>query len=279
MIDWPKRLAHEGPFYRRLFERARRPERGRRGLRHRPARGHVPLLGSARRRGRPQSGDDRPCPGQLSASRPDCVGWCAASTSRSRRPSPSMRPFAWAIRCRWRRTWRPSERAIGQMLAAVRRGGLLVVQALNLWRLARRAVRLAEVPAGHSAATRSPHRQGSSSLGRVRLRGTDRGRSRRRRLAANGMRAVHGVGSGRVGVDGPGCRGGPSTLLRRLSRRALRPSGERGLADGGDKVLPLCRSRTMKSRADAHIHRLGAANGKPSLMKYNRPSLANRPGP
>ena len=51
MIDWPKRLAHEGPFYRRLFQRIDCPPRARRGLRHGPARGACSTAGASRSRG------------------------------------------------------------------------------------------------------------------------------------------------------------------------------------------------------------------------------------
>ena len=47
MIDWDKRLGNEEPFYRSLFERARRSECSGRGLRHGTARGNVPLMGIA----------------------------------------------------------------------------------------------------------------------------------------------------------------------------------------------------------------------------------------
>ena len=40
------------------------------------------------------------------------------------------------------------ERAIRQMLAAVRDGGAIVVQVLNLWRLPDGPLRVAEMPAG-----------------------------------------------------------------------------------------------------------------------------------
>ncbi len=236
MIDWPKRLAHEEPFYRRLFA-----EHGVRSVVD-TACGtgrHAAMFHSW---GLRVEGADV-SPGMIDRARanfgePARLRWVVRGFDE---PIAPAEPFDAAVCVGNSLPLAPdiatAERAIGQMLAAVRRGGLLVVQALNLWRLPDgpciwQKCRLATLNEGES-----PHHQGRSSLGRARLRGTDRGRSRQRRLAANGIRAVHGAGSRRVGVDGPGCRGERSTLLRRLSRRALRPSGERGLADGGDKVF------------------------------------------
>ena len=60
MIDWPKRLAHEAPFYRRCSSPVR-PARARRGLRHRSPRGIVSFLGITGRRGRHQRVDAGAC--------------------------------------------------------------------------------------------------------------------------------------------------------------------------------------------------------------------------
>ena len=174
MIDWPKRLAHEEPFYRRLFA-----EHGVRsvvdtacgtgrhaamfhswGLRVEGADVSPAMIDRARanfaegdRLRWVVRGFDEPIAPGGSFDAAVCVG-----------NSLPLAPDAATI-----------ERAIGQMLAAVRSGGLLIVQRLESLALARRAVHVAEMPAGHLEPTRSPHPEGRSSRGRLRLRGTGRG--------------------------------------------------------------------------------------------------------
>ena len=92
------------PFLSPLFCALGVRPRRRRGLRHGPSRRDVPLVESPRGRLRPQPADDRPRGGAISASRPACVGGCAVSSSRWKRPNPWTSCCAWAIRWPWRRT-------------------------------------------------------------------------------------------------------------------------------------------------------------------------------
>lgn len=134
MIDWPKRLAHEGPFYRRLFE-----QHGVRsvvdvacgtgrhaamfhswGLRVEAADLSPAMIDRARATfGEPAGlrwvvrGFDQPIAPPQPFDAAICVG-----------NSLPLAPDAAAV-----------QRAIGQMLAAVRGGGLLLIHALNLWHL------------------------------------------------------------------------------------------------------------------------------------------------
>jgi len=134
MIDWPKRLAHEGPFYRRLFDR----------------------LGAG-------SVIDVACgTGQHAAMfhswglRVDGADLSPAMIDRARSSFGQPRGLRWTVRG-FDEPVEPAEpfdaavcvgnslalapdvatveRAIRQMLGAVREGGAIVVQVLNLWRL------------------------------------------------------------------------------------------------------------------------------------------------
>jgi SAM-dependent methyltransferase len=133
MIDWPKRLAHEEPFYRRLFAEHAVASvvdtacgTGRHaamfhswGLRVEGADLNAGMIDRARANFGEEDrlrwvvrGFDQPiAPGSFDAA--VCVG-----------NSLPLAPDLAAV-----------ERAIGQMLAAVHPGGLLIVQALNVWRL------------------------------------------------------------------------------------------------------------------------------------------------
>jgi SAM-dependent methyltransferase len=134
MIDWPKRLGHEEPFYRRLFAEHGVQSvvdtacgTGRHaamfhswGLRVEGADVSPEMINRARANfGEPARlrwvvrGFDQP----IAPAEPWDAALCVGNSL------PLAPDTATA------------ERAIGQMLAAVRGGGLLVVQALNLWRL------------------------------------------------------------------------------------------------------------------------------------------------
>ena len=134
MIDWPKRLAHEEPFYRRLFERlgARSVLDVACGTGRHAAMFHGWGL-------RVEGADLSPAmidrAGPASASLTACAGPCGRSTSRSRRPNRSTSPCAWATRSVLAPDMATVHRAIRQMLAAVRGGGAIVIQVLNLWHL------------------------------------------------------------------------------------------------------------------------------------------------
>jgi len=78
---------------------------------------------------------------------------------------PSTRRFAWAIRWLWQRTNPRRKRAIGNLLAAVRRGGVVIVHVLNVWSLPdgpchwQKSLR-AEMPEGEAVIVKGVHRCG-----------------------------------------------------------------------------------------------------------------------
>jgi glycine/sarcosine N-methyltransferase len=134
MIDWPKRLAYEEPFYRRLFERHGVRSvvdvacgTGRHaamfhswGLRVEAADQSAAMIDRAR----------------TTFSEPAGLRWVVRGFDQ---PVASIEPFDAAVCVGNSLPLAPDmatvQRAIGQMLAAVRRGGLIVVHALNLWHL------------------------------------------------------------------------------------------------------------------------------------------------
>jgi SAM-dependent methyltransferase len=134
MIDWPKRLAHEEPFYRRLFAE------------HGVHRVVDTACGTGRHAamfhswGLNVEGADV-SPGMVDRARasfgePARLRWVVRGFDAPIAPAD---PFDAALCVGNSLPLAPdtatAERAIAQMLAAVRGGGLLVVQALNLWRL------------------------------------------------------------------------------------------------------------------------------------------------
>jgi SAM-dependent methyltransferase len=134
LIDWPKRLAHEGPFYRRLFEQAsvRRVVDVACGPGHHAALFHrwglsvqgADVSPEMIQRARRQHGE--------SAS----LEWVVRSFDQ---PIQVAEPFDAAI-CVGNSLALADEqettgRAIGHMAAAVRPGGVIVVHVLNLWHL------------------------------------------------------------------------------------------------------------------------------------------------
>lgn len=165
MIDWPKRLAHEEPFYRRLFERI-----GVRSLvdvacgtgRH-AAMFHswglsvegADVSPEMIRRARESFGE------------PAGLGWVVRGFDE---PIRAAAPLDAALSIGNSLALAPDmatvERAIHQMLAAVRPGGLIVVHVLNLWRLAdgpclwQKCKRVA-LPRGDSLLIKGVHRAGS----------------------------------------------------------------------------------------------------------------------
>jgi SAM-dependent methyltransferase len=134
MIDWPKRLAHEEPFYRRLFERV----------------GVVRVVDVACGTGRHaamfhgwglrvEGADVSPKMierAQAQFGEPEGLRWTVRGFHE---PIPAVPLFDAAI-CTGNSLAlagdpATAEQAIRQMMAAVRPGGVLVVHLLNLWRL------------------------------------------------------------------------------------------------------------------------------------------------
>jgi len=161
MIDWPKRLAHEGPFYRRLFDRLGAGSvidvacgTGQHaamfhswGLRVDGADLSPAMIDRARSSfGQPRGlrwtvrGFDEPVE-PVTASKGTVPFSSTTASPRCPRKlgqSPAE-PFDAAVCVGNSLALAPDvatvERAIRQMLGAVREGGAIVVQVLNLWRL------------------------------------------------------------------------------------------------------------------------------------------------
>jgi glycine/sarcosine N-methyltransferase len=134
MIDWPKRLAHEEPFYRRLFSRigVRRVLDVACGTGRHAAMFHSWQL-------RVEGADISP--GMIARAsaafrEPDGLRWVVRGFDQ---PVESAEPFDAAICVGNSLALAPDAiavgRAIREMLAAVRPGGVVVVQVLNLWHL------------------------------------------------------------------------------------------------------------------------------------------------
>ena len=135
MIDWPKRLANEGPFYRRLFDRIGAKSvvdvacgTGRHaamfhswGLRVEGADISPSMIGRAR----------------TASGEPEGLAWAVRGFDEN---IPAEEPFDAAVcvgnSLALADEMALAERAINQMLAGVRSGGLVVIHLLNLWRLA-----------------------------------------------------------------------------------------------------------------------------------------------
>jgi SAM-dependent methyltransferase len=134
MIDWPKRLAHEEPFYRRLFDRlgVRSVVDVACGTGHHAAMFHSWGL-------RVEGADLSPAMidrARANFGSANGLSWVVRGFDQ---PITPAEPFDAAVcvgnSLALAPDWATVERAIGQMLAAVRPGGLVVVHALNLWRL------------------------------------------------------------------------------------------------------------------------------------------------
>ena len=165
MIDWPKRLANEGPFYRRLFDRIEAKSvvdvacgTGR----------HAALFHSW---GLRSEGADI-SPNMINRARtafgePEGLAW---AVRRFDEIIPAEKPFDAAVcpgnSLALAADMATAERAIAQMLAGVRFGGLAVVHLLNLWRLAdgpcmwQKCLRTT-LPGGEVLITKGVHRSGN----------------------------------------------------------------------------------------------------------------------
>jgi len=134
MIDWPKRLAHEEPFYRRLFDRlgVRSVIDVACGTGHHAAMFHSWGL-------RVEGADLSPAMidrAKAGFGQPQGLHWTVRAFDQ---PVEPVEPFDAAVCVGNSLALAPDvatvERAIRQMLGAVREGGAIVVQVLNLWRL------------------------------------------------------------------------------------------------------------------------------------------------
>lgn len=167
MVDWPKRLAGEEPFYRWLFERfgAASVLDAACGTGHHAAMFHAwglrvegadisPAMieGCRRRFGEPPGlrwvvrGYDQP----VAAAEPFDVVICTGNSLALATDRGTI------------------ERAIGRLLAAVRPGGAVLVQVVNLWRMA-------DGPCQWQKCTRATLSQGDSLIVKGLHRGGDRG--------------------------------------------------------------------------------------------------------
>lgn len=165
MIDWPKRLAHEEPFYRRLFQRV-----GVRSLVD-VACGtgrHADMFHSW---GLSVEGADV-SPEMIRRAResfgePPELRWVVRGFDQ---PIQAAAPFDAALSVGNSLALAPDmatvQRSIHEMMAAVRTGGLIVVHVLNLWRLPDgpcvwQKCRRVALPRGDSLLIKGIHRVGS----------------------------------------------------------------------------------------------------------------------
>ncbi len=165
MIDWPKRLANEVPFYRRWFERAgvRSVLDAACGTGRHAAMFHdwglrvegADLSEGMIRRARAAFGES------------ERLRWTVRGFDQ---PVEAAEPFD-AVLCVGNSLalapdLATAHRAIQQMLGAVRRGGIIVVHVLNLWRLVDgpclwQKCRRATLPQGELLILKGIHRSGS----------------------------------------------------------------------------------------------------------------------
>jgi glycine/sarcosine N-methyltransferase len=165
MIDWPKRLANEGPFYRRLFDRigAKSVVDVACGTGRHAAMFHSWGL-------RVEGADISPNMidrARTASGEPEGLAWAVRGFDEN---IPAEQPFDAAV-CAGNSLalaadMAMAERAIGQMLTGVRSGGLVVIHVLNLWRLAdgpclwQKCLR-ATLPEGEVLITKGVHRSGN----------------------------------------------------------------------------------------------------------------------
>ena len=238
MIDWPRRLGAEEPFYRQLFEQVAAGSvldaacgTGRHaamfhswGLRVEGAdlsggmiarcRGH---FGESDRLGWVVRGYDQPAgePGRFDV---------AICTGNSLALAPDMATV---------------ERAVGRMLEAVRPGGAIVLQVLNLWRMADgpctwQKCKQASLPRGDSLIVKGVHRCGGSRVcgcGCYDASGRCTGHADR-------VAAVLGPAAGGPGGDGEAGWRDERGVFRRLQATGIRSAAESGPDRGGDEVRP-----------------------------------------
>ena len=164
MIDWPKRLANEEPFYRRQFARiaARRVLDAACGAGRHAAMFHQWGLAV-------EGADLSPAMiarAQAHFAQSDRLRWIVRGFDQ---PIDAAEPFDAAV-CVGNSLSLAAdeamvERAIGQMFAAVRGGGLVIVHVLNLWHLPDgpclwQKCRRAALPAGEVLIIKGVHRSG-----------------------------------------------------------------------------------------------------------------------
>jgi len=164
MVDWPKRLANEEPFYRELFQRtaAEKVLDVACGTGRHAAMFHSWSLGV-------EGADVSPAMIAAARSRfgePEGLRWVVRGFDQ---PAEAGGPFDAAICVGNSLSLAPDlavvNQAIRQMLSAVRPGGIVVVHGLNLWRLADgpcvwQKCRRVALPSGESLIVKGVHRCG-----------------------------------------------------------------------------------------------------------------------
>ncbi len=221
MIDWPKRLAHETPFYRRLFAVGRGSARARCGLRDGSPRGVVSFLGATCRGGGHQRVDAGTGPDRTSGNQSGCSGPVAGYSD----PIGSTGLFDVVLCVGNSLALAPdlqtARTAVTRMLDAVPSGGAIVLHVLNLWRLA-------DGPCQWQKCVRTELDQGPGGD----LQGRPPARIRRlcrpcrfivgrpARLAQR-LRPLPGLRSHDTRTMGPRGRGRHGRGVRRLSERTL----------------------------------------------------------
>jgi SAM-dependent methyltransferase len=195
MIDWPKRLAREEPFYRRLLGRigARSVVDVACGTGRHAAMFHSWGLHVEGADVSPQMIDRA----RASFGEPDGLRWVVRGFEE---PVAASEPFDAAVCVGNSLALAPdtaaAERAIRQMLAAVRPGGVIVVHLLNLWHLADgpctwQKCRRAALAQGEMLILKGVHRSGS--LGYVDLVV----------IAAGGQTPMHSESVPLLGLEAP----------------------------------------------------------------------------
>lgn len=165
LIDWPKRLANEEPFYRRLFSRVgvRRVLDVACGTGHHVAMFHGWGLHAVGADISPRMLERA----RANAGQSATLEWALRPYDQS---VPAAEPFDAAICIGHSLALAPDhetvQRAVASMLGAVRPGGAIVIQVLNLWALADgpcvwQKARRAALPQGDSLIVKGVHRCGS----------------------------------------------------------------------------------------------------------------------
>jgi SAM-dependent methyltransferase len=167
MIDWPKRLDHEAPFYRRLFEE------------HRTRSVFDAACGTGRHAamfhswGLRVEGADV-SPGMIARARasfgePEGLHWAVRGFEAPAGPEAFDAAICVGNSLALAADAAAADRAIARLLEAVRGGGVAVVHVLNLWRLPEgpcvwQKCKRARLPQGEMLVVKGVHRCGDRGL-------------------------------------------------------------------------------------------------------------------